>query len=137
MPRSSDRRIETPLGPARVVAAVPARARATLVLGHGASGGIEARDLTALAATLSVGRIAVIRVEQPWKVAGRRLAPPPGQIDLAWRAVLDSLDLDGLLSVGGRSAGARVACRTAVVGVAACLSLSVLQHQTEHIENYR
>jgi predicted alpha/beta-hydrolase family hydrolase len=138
MPRSSDRRVETPLGPARVVTATAAAARATLVLGHGAGGGIGARDLAALAAVLPGDGIAVVRVEQPWKVARRKVAAPPRQLDIAWGAVLTSLDLDGPLIVGGRSAGARVACRTAAaVGAVACLALAFPLHPPGRPEKSR
>jgi predicted alpha/beta-hydrolase family hydrolase len=83
-----------------------------LVLGHGAGGGIEALDLLAARdAALDVGwRVA--RVEQPWRVRGRKVAEAPPRLDLAWLDVLKTLEAS-LLVVGGRSAGARVACRTA------------------------
>ena len=84
---------------------------ATLVLGHGAGGGIEAPDLVAArAAALALG-LRVVRVEQPWRVAGRRIAVAPARLDEAWLDVCAALD--GPLIAGGRSAGARVACRTA------------------------
>jgi len=157
MPHSSDRTIETPLGPARAVV-TPARAahtahtaraaraaraaRLTLVLGHGAAGGIEARDLAALAAALPTSGVSVVRVEQPWKVAGRKVAGPPAQLDRAWCAVLDILAgdgvLDGPLVVGGRSAGARVACRTALaVGAVGCLALAFPLHPPGRPERSR
>jgi predicted alpha/beta-hydrolase family hydrolase len=82
------------------------------VLGHGAGGGIEAVDLLAARdAALAVGwRVA--RVEQPWRVRGRKVAEAPPRLDLAWLDVLKALK-GAPLVVGGRSAGARVACRTA------------------------
>ena len=86
-----------------------------LVLGHGAGGGIEAPDLLAArAAALRLG-LQVVRVEQPWRVRGRRVAEAPPRLDLAWLAVVRALVAPGAgpLVVGGRSAGARVACRTA------------------------
>lgn len=99
--------------------------RATLVLGHGAGGGIQAADLVALAESLPGRGIDVVRVEQPWRVAGRRVAAPPPTLDRAWTAVLTQLDVRGALVVGGRSAGARVACRTAAqVGAVGCLALA-------------
>ena len=65
---------------------------------------------------LSLG-ISVALVEQPYRVAGRRSPPRAPQLDAAWIAVVDYLragELRGLpLIVGGRSSGARVACRTA------------------------
>lgn len=92
-------------------------ARGSLVLGHGAGGGIEAPDLQGLTALTRDGW-QVVLVEQPWRVAGRRVATPPPTLDVGWLAVLSELWLSGALSdrlvVGGRSAGARVACRTAM-----------------------
>ncbi|MDP9392165.1 MAG: hypothetical protein M3P89_12500 [Actinomycetota bacterium] len=89
----------------------------TLILGHGAGGGVESADLFAVAAAAAAAGWRVVRVEQPWRVAGRRLAPRPPRLDEAWAVVLDQLRddgrLEGTLVVGGRSAGARVACRTA------------------------
>lgn len=82
-----------------------------LVLGHGAGGGVESLDLLAARdAALAVG-VGVVRVEQPWRVQGRRVAEAPARLDAAWVAVLEQLERP--VVVGGRSAGARVACRTA------------------------
>ena len=104
----------TPVGAARVRRRRRGSGRcATLVLGHGAGGGIGAADLVALADRLPAHGIEVVRVEQPWRVAGRKVAAPPPTLDRAWLAVLEQLSVDGPLLVGGRSAGARVACRTA------------------------
>jgi len=87
------------------------------VLGHGAGGGVEARDLVAVAEVAQAEAVSVALVEQPYRVAGRRSPAPPGQLDAAWTAVIEHLrgaELEGLpLIVGGRSLGARVACRTA------------------------
>jgi predicted alpha/beta-hydrolase family hydrolase len=110
--------VATGSGPARVHlhAAPHGRPRATLVLGHGAGGGVDARDLVAVAAALPAEGIEVALVEQPWRVAGRRVASSPATLDAAWRTVLVDLRSRGMgrrrLVVGGRSAGARVACRT-------------------------
>lgn len=111
----------TPVGVARTT--TEGVGAAALVLGHGAGGGIDAPDLLAArAAALRCGW-RVVRVEQPWRVAGRRVAEAPARLDLAWTAVLETVD--GPLVVGGRSAGARVACRTAEqVGAAAVLLLA-------------
>ena len=115
----------TPVGDARVLLeGAPGRGR--LVLGHGAGGGVEAPDLRAARdAGLAAGQ-QVVRVEKPWRVAGRRIAEAPPRLDTAWRAVLEALGpADGPLVVGGRSAGARVACRTAAdVGADAVLALA-------------
>ena len=87
------------------------------MLGHGAGGGVEARDLVAVAEVAQAEAVSVALVEQPYRVAGRRSPAPPGQLDAAWTAVIEHLrgaELEGLpLIVGGRSLGARVACRTA------------------------
>jgi uncharacterized protein len=109
--------IDTPHGPARAHLHLADAPRAALVLGHGAGGGIEARDLVAVTEVAQAEAVSVALVEQPYLVAGRRAPAPPGQLDAAWRAVVDHLrgaELEGLpLVVGGRSLGARVACRTA------------------------
>lgn len=118
----------TSYGPARWHVDRPKAApRAVLVLGHGAGGGVDAPDLKLLASTLPEAGVSVARFEQPWRVAGRRIAVAGSSLDGAWcEAVTSNLTLgDGVvpLLVGGRSAGARVACRTAVtlgaVGVVA------------------
>ena len=121
--------IETPHGLARArVYRVP-EPRSALVLGHGAGGGVESRDLSAARdVALDVG-LTVVLVEQPYRVAGRRSPAPAAQLDAAWTAVVESLSkrrLAGLpLLVGGRSAGARVACRTAAAtGAAGVLCLA-------------
>jgi uncharacterized protein len=91
--------------------------RGTLVLGHGAGGGIESADLVELTSEAAAAGWRVVRVEQPWRVAGRRIAVAPPKLDEGWAAVLARLRTDGVLTgplvLGGRSAGARVACRTA------------------------
>ncbi len=114
--------VDTPLGLARAHL-TDGGARGTLVLGHGAGGGIESADLVELTAEASAAGWRVVRVEQPWRVAGRRIAAAPPKLDEAWTVVLDRLRADGLLTgalvQGGRSAGARVACRTAAAQDAA------------------
>jgi predicted alpha/beta-hydrolase family hydrolase len=108
--------IATPLGPARAQT-TDGGTRGTLVLGHGAGGGVESADLVEVTSEAAAAGWRVVRVEQPWRVAGRRIAPAPARLDEGWRAVLDALRADGLLTgplvLGGRSAGARVACRSA------------------------
>jgi predicted alpha/beta-hydrolase family hydrolase len=97
--------------------------RGTLVLGHGAGGGIESVDLVAVTTEASAAGWRVVRVEQPWRVAGKKIAVAPPKLDEAWSAVLEHLRTDGVLTgplvLGGRSAGARVACRTAAAQHAA------------------
>ena len=110
--------VESPSGLARVHLRPADSARAWLVLGHGAGGGVEAPDLVAAGEAALTERVSVGLVEQPYRVAGRRSPAPARQLDAAWEAVVDRLrqrELSGLpLLVGGRSLGARVACRTAV-----------------------
>jgi uncharacterized protein len=109
--------VETPHGPARAQLHECRGARAALVLGHGAGGGIAARDLVASTGAALAERVTVALVEQPYRVAGRRSPPAARQLDAAWIAVVERLqesEVAGLpLIVGGRSSGARVACRTA------------------------
>jgi predicted alpha/beta-hydrolase family hydrolase len=102
---------------------------AALVLGHGAGGGVEAPDLAAARDAAVAAGVSVALVEQPYKVAGRRSPAPARQLDAAWTAVLEHLaggELRGLsLIVGGRSLGARVACRTVeATGAIAVLCLA-------------
>ena len=111
------RDVATSRGPARLHVDEPDSAPAArLVLGHGAGGGVEAPDLSALADELPRRGVGVWRVEQPWRVAGRRVAPAPATLDDAWLQVLTHVPVDVPLVLGGRSAGARVACRTAQAG---------------------
>jgi uncharacterized protein len=109
--------IETPHGQARAHLRDSEHPRAALVLGHGAGGGIESRDLGAATAAALGSGVSVALVEQPYRVAGRRSPAPARQLDAAWTAVIERLrsrELADLpLIAGGRSAGARVACRTA------------------------
>ncbi|HET9073587.1 MAG TPA: alpha/beta family hydrolase [Solirubrobacteraceae bacterium] len=128
--------IETPHGPAQAVLELPRASRAgagagaggLMVLGHGAGGGIDSADLLAVAELARELGVAVARVLQPYRVAGRRAAAPAHQLDAAWLAVLDALRAQpecaaalaaGPLICGGRSSGARVACRTAAAAEAA------------------
>jgi predicted alpha/beta-hydrolase family hydrolase len=124
--------LQTPHGPARAHLHPVDEPRAALVLGHGAGGGIGARDLVRATEVANSEGIAVALVEQPYLVAGRRAPAPAGQLDTAFTTVVEQLvagELAGLpLIVGGRSLGARVACRTAgalgAVGVL-CLAFPV------------
>ena len=126
--------VDTPHGAARAHVFAPDREpRAALMLGHGAGGGFKARDLQAVT---KVGRglgCLVAHVEQPYLVAGRRSVAPTHQLDAAWLAVVEHLrggELAGVpLISGGRSSGARVACRTsAAAGAAAVLCLAFPVH---------
>jgi hypothetical protein len=128
--RSSERLVDTPQGPARLHVHEPdADAVGVLALGHGAGGGVGAPDLrAATTAALRAGR-RVVLVEQPWHVAGRRIAVAPPRLDEAWLAALAAVPHEGPLVVGGRSAGARVACRTAGrLGAVAVLALAFPLH---------
>jgi uncharacterized protein len=123
------REIDTPHGQARAHAQLVEQPRAALVLGHGAGGGVTARDLVAAGEAALERSVSVVLVEQPYRVAGRRSPAPAAQLDTAWRAVVQALcenETRGLpLVVGGRSSGARVACRTAGdVGAAGVLCLA-------------
>jgi predicted alpha/beta-hydrolase family hydrolase len=123
--------VPTPLGPARLHTTVPAGPPVgTLVLGHGAGGGVGSADLTAVAEAAGAAGWLVHLVEQPWRVAGRRVAPAPPRLDEGWLAVLGAVtDRSGPLVMGGRSAGARVACRTAsALGAAGVLALAFPLH---------
>ena len=121
--------IETPHGPARVHLHPIDEPRAFLVLGHGAAGGVNAPDIVAASAAANSEGVSVALVEQPYRVAGRRSPAPAKQLDTAWIAVVEWLrerEFAGLpLVVGGRSLGARVACRTVeAAGAVAVLCLA-------------
>ena len=117
--------IETPEGTARALVQEAPGARAALVLGHGAGGSVGAPDLREAARAALEEGVSVVLVEQPYRVAGRRNAPPAARLDAAWLAVLDGLSLELPLIVGGRSSGARVACRTsAAAGAVGVLCLA-------------
>jgi uncharacterized protein len=125
--------VETPHGLARVERHAADRSRGLLVLGHGAGGGISARDLVAARDAALACEVSVALVEQPYRVAGRRSPAPAPQLDAAWLAVVSQLRsrrLRGLpLVVGGRSSGARVACRTAAAaGAGGVLCLAFPLH---------
>jgi predicted alpha/beta-hydrolase family hydrolase len=136
-------RIATPHGPARAhTTEATGGVRGTLVLGHGAGGGVESTDLVAVTAEAAESGWRVVRVEQPWRVAGKRIAAAPPTLDAGWHAVLHHLRADDVLSgplvLGGRSAGARVACRTAAEhGAAGVLALAFPLHPPGKPENSR
>jgi len=139
--------VETPAGTARVtLRRVPDGAGSALgwyVVSHGAGGGIEARDLVALAAALPARGFHVALVEQPWRVAGKRLAPAPKTLDAGWLPVMAAIGArarrDCLpVFASGRSAGARVACRTAgETGAAAVVALAFPLHPPGRPERSR
>jgi predicted alpha/beta-hydrolase family hydrolase len=121
--------LDTPHGTARAHLRNAEAPRAALVLGHGAGGGVGASDLVAASEAALAQQVSVALVEQPYRVAGRRAPAPAAQLDTAWIAVVEQLragPLDGVpLVVGGRSLGARVACRTvAQTGAVAVICLA-------------
>ncbi|MET1051727.1 MAG: alpha/beta family hydrolase [Mycetocola sp.] len=122
----------TSIGPGRLTVSVATSPQAVLWLGHGAGGGIGAVDLTALANVLPDRGITVARYEQPWRVAGKKVAARPATLDVAWLETVPSIRVlaAGLpIIVGGRSAGARVACRTADdIGAAGVVCLAFPLH---------
>ncbi|MGI8813783.1 MAG: alpha/beta hydrolase family protein [Pseudonocardia sp.] len=128
----STHEIGTPHGPARVALHCVPQGHAALLLGHGAGGGVTAPDLVVATQAAQRAGVHVALVEQPYRVAGRRAPAPARQLDAAWLAVARELG-DGVfgdvpLVFGGRSSGARVACRTAEAGAAAavlCLAFPV------------
>lgn len=130
-PRTRAVDVDTPVGPARLHVHPARSALALVVLGHGAGRGVDTADLLGLARDLPDEGVTVVLVDQPWVVAGRRMAAAPAQLDLAWMAALAHARRSARVTrrvplvVGGRSAGARVACRTAVeVGADAVLLLA-------------
>jgi predicted alpha/beta-hydrolase family hydrolase len=126
---SAVRTVETPHGEARLHTDRSRHPVATLLLGHGAGGGPDAPDLAALAAELPREGVTVIRLEQPWRVAGRRIAPAPKILDECLVAVANRLRPRTPLVLGGRSAGARSAARTAHhLGASGVLALSFPLH---------
>jgi predicted alpha/beta-hydrolase family hydrolase len=123
--------LETPRGPAAVAVTDPSGpVLGLLVLGHGAGGGVDAPDLVAVHDAAVAAGVRVALVTQPYRVAGRRAPAPAGHLDEAWVSVVSALRVPELpLIVGGRSSGARVACRTATtLGAAGVLALAYPLH---------
>ncbi|WP_121258114.1 alpha/beta family hydrolase [Nocardioides ferulae] len=138
--------IETPHGEARLVTDHPHDAQhgfaaeplGTLLLSHGAGNGIDTADLTALATHLPANGFEVVRLEQPWKRAGRKVATPPPTLDAALTAAARHLQREVPLVVGGRSAGARSAARCAAhLHAAGCLALAFPLHPPGRPEKSR
>lgn len=123
--------VDTPLGPCRLTVSAADDPRAVLLLGHGAGGGIEAFDLVALASGLPPRGVTVVRHEQPWRVAGKQTVARPNVVDQGWRPAVDAVAaaFPGLpLWAGGRSAGARGACRNFDARQAGVVCLSFPLH---------
>jgi predicted alpha/beta-hydrolase family hydrolase len=138
LPRVDVVELETPHGPARAHVDPAGAGAGALVLGHGAGGGFGARDLGAAARVAREAGLRVALVEQPYRVAGRRAPAPAAQLDAAWIAVVEQLGLEGPLVAGGRSSGARVACRTAAAtGASAVLCLAFPVHPPGRPEKTR
>jgi hypothetical protein len=130
--------IATPVGDARLHTDRARRPLAALVLGHGAGKGEESRDLAALAAALPAHGISVFRVEQPWHVAGKKVAARPEALDAATVACVNAIRVRSPLVIGGRSAGARVACRLArSLGAVGCVALAFPLHPPGRPESSR
>ncbi|MBD0843444.1 MULTISPECIES: alpha/beta family hydrolase [unclassified Streptomyces] len=131
--------ISTDAGDARVTWHRAKKPRLVLAVSHGAGGGIDARDLQALAHVLPGHGVSVALVEQPWRVAGKKVASAPKTLDVGWRGIWPAVAKPGLPVIsGGRSAGARVACRTAVeLGAAAVVALSFPLHPPGRPEKSR
>jgi hypothetical protein len=135
--------VVTPRGPASVDVARPTGpVRSLLVIGHGAGGGVDAPDIVAVTHSVVDHGVVVARVTQPYRVAGRRSPAPAGHLDEAWIAVVAALrtgrDAKLPLIVGGRSSGARVACRTAVAtGAVGVLALAFPLHPPGRPERSR
>ncbi|MFC4853552.1 alpha/beta family hydrolase [Actinophytocola glycyrrhizae] len=124
--------VDTPHGPARAELHCAPEGRAGLLLGHGAGGGVGAPDLVAATRGATAAGVHVALVEQPYRVAGRRAPAPAAQLDTAWLTVVERLSHEWFhelpLVFGGRSSGARVACRTSEEGLAVavlCLAFPV------------
>lgn len=135
---SVEKRIETPHGEARLVTHRAKSPRATLMLSHGAGNGIDTADLEALAANLPRQGVTVVLLEQPWKVAGRKVATPPATLDAGLLAAANFTRVRTPLVVGGRSAGARSAARSAKsLGAVGCLALAFPLHPPGRPETSR
>lgn len=122
--------VDTPRGPARVDISKPkGRSRSLLALGHGAGGDVDAADLVAVRDAALQAGVTVALVTQPYRVAGKRSAAPAGHLDEAWLAVMAKIKTKQPLIVGGRSSGARVACRTAAEsGASGVVALAFPSH---------
>ncbi len=138
-PPSTRLEIPTPSGPAW--ADLDEGDQTVLVLGHGAGGSVDSPDLLAIRAAGIAGGITVVRVTQPYRVAGKRAPAAAPRLDEAWRTVLAALHgplAPERLVVGGRSSGARVACRTATdVAAHAVVALAFPLHPPGHPEKSR
>jgi predicted alpha/beta-hydrolase family hydrolase len=132
------RTVSTPHGDARLHADRSRHPVATLVLNHGAGKGEDSRDLVALAEALPRNGISTFRIEQPWHVAGKKVAASPDRLDEATIACMNAVRVRTPIVLGGRSAGARVACRLASrLGAVGCIALAFPLHPPGHPEKTR
>jgi uncharacterized protein len=130
--------VPTPHGDARLVRNRSRHPIATMLLGHGAGGGIDSADLESLATYLPRQGVSVVRMEQPWRVAGKKIAPRPEVLDECFVAAANRMRVRTPLVVGGRSAGARSAARTArELGASGYLALSFPLHPPGRPEKSR
>lgn len=138
MKKATVRSVDTAHGEGRLHTRRATSPMATLLLSHGAGGGIESRDLWALADALPAQGVTVVLFEQPWRVAGRKIATAPPTLDAALIRAADVMRVRTPLVVGGRSAGARSAARTAkALGASGCLALSFPLHAPGRTEPTR
>ena len=133
--------ISTGAGPARAELDQPASPSFLLIMTHGAGGGVDTKDLLAVRqAGLARGAM-VARVLQPYRVRGARAPGAPGPQDAAWLEIVTALreQYAGIpLVQGGRSNGARVACRTAAeAGARAVIALAFPLHPPGRPEQSR
>jgi uncharacterized protein len=130
--------VPTPHGDARLVRNRSRHPIATMLLGHGAGGGIDSADLESLATYLPRQGVSVVRMEHPWRVAGKKIAPRPEVLDECFVAAANRMRVRTPLVVGGRSAGARSAARTArELGASGYLALSFPLHPPGRPEKSR
>lgn len=135
---SRERTVATPHGPGRLITHQASHPVASLLLSHGAGNGVETADLQALAQRLPRQGVSVVLFEQPWKVAGRKVATPPATLDDGLIAAASAMRMRVPLVVGGRSAGARSAARCARgLGASGCLAVSFPLHPPGRPEKSR
>jgi predicted alpha/beta-hydrolase family hydrolase len=118
--------IETVAGPGWISLTRPPRATGVLALTHGAGGGVGSKDVLAIRDAVVAAGVAVALITQPYRVAGRKAPPMPPTQDPPWLELIAALrrrrGFGALpLVTGGRSNGARVACRTAEASRAAAI----------------
>jgi uncharacterized protein len=133
------RTLPTPRGQARlVVERSSGTTLGTALLFHGAGGGMDAPLLLAVRDALLAGGWDVARLDQPYRVAGRRAPAPAPHLDEVALLVVDAVRGSGPLLLAGKSSGARVACRTArAAGAAGVVCLGFPLHPPGRPEKSR